>query len=643
LKDGNRLIIIFLILLLFLILNSSLNHDMSLVHAQEVIEEKAEIFDLSKVIVISIIFITLVLFIKEPLPVGVIALLIPFVLVILNKWTNISTQQALSGFSNEATITVMAMFVISKGIQNSGSMQLLGQKIEQITGKNEKKQMVIISSIAGGIAGFINNTPVVAALVPMVTNLARRTTVSPSKLMIPLSYASMLGGTITLLGTSTNILASDISERLINHPFGMFEFSKLGLIVFIAGIFYLITVGYYLLPKRIIFKDDILLEYKMNDHLFIIQVNKGCKLIHKNIEDIYKEFKNIDFNVIEIIRNDENFIEHIENKTIREGDKIVLRVDSNYLEELLKIKGLKILFNNEISQEALQLDGENQEIIELIIPDKSFLESKTLKEANFIERYNCNILAIRHGREVIHNNLENYRLQSGEILLLLVSGKTLNRLKENDNFIIGEKEYELPHYSKTKIIISLLIIMGVVLTATFNILSIAIATLGGVVAMVITDVVKPEEVFNSINWEVYFLLAGLIPLGLAVEQSGTAQYLAKEILSLTGALPPIVTLGIFYYFTSLITDLISNNASVVLMIPIAVGVANQIGANPFSFILAVTFAASASFASPIGYQTNLMVYGPGGYNFKDYIIVGAPLELFLAVIVPIFIKIFWGI
>ncbi|MGM0472376.1 MAG: SLC13 family permease, partial [Bacillota bacterium] len=229
---------------------------------------KAPTFN-SKVAVVSLLIVlVLILFIWEPLPIGIIAISIPVILIALKTWTGVSAEQALSGFSNNATITVMAMFVLSRGIQNSGAVQILGSQIENFAGDNKKKQVGAIAGLTGITASAINNTPVVAAFVPMVTNLARRTKVSPSKLLIPLSYAAMLGGTMTLLGTSTNILASGVSARLINHPFGMFEFTKLGIIAFVVGVIYLMTIGYYLTPERIKYEYEDLMEgYEMDKFL----------------------------------------------------------------------------------------------------------------------------------------------------------------------------------------------------------------------------------------------------------------------------------------------------------------------------------------------------------------------------------------
>ena len=596
----------------------------------------------SIVLMISLILLILILFIWEPLPIGVIALSIPVILIILARWTKIDTEQALSGFSNNATITVMAMFVISRGIQNSGAVRVLGSKIEKFAGNNPRKQLGAITGITGFFASAINNTPVVAAFLPMVTNLARRTKGSPSKLLIPLSYASMLGGTMTLLGTSTNILASQISERLINHPFGMFEFTKLGVVVFGIGFLYLITLGYYLIPKRITYENqDILAEYNLDSYLTEVEVRKDSILIGKNVGEIFKEDIK-DIKVVQIVREGKKFLGPLNIKTIRAGDKLIIKANEKILNDFIKDKGLEILSDKRVNQDQLETEEEGRKIIELVISDNSFITGQSAKDVHFLERYSSSLLAVRHGVRIKYENLENFVLRAGDVLLLLVNENTLKRLKDNDNFIF-EEEKGVFDFNILKVFLGLSIIGMVVLLASLNIISISLATVGGVVVMVVTKLVEPKEIYEAINWEVFFLLAGLIPLGVAIEQTGTAKFIAYQLLKITGNFPPIISLALFYYFTILLTDVISNNASVVLMIPVAVNVAQQLGANPFAFVLAITFAASSGFASPVGYQTNLMIYGPGGYKFRDFIIVGAPLEIILAIVTPIFISIFWGI
>jgi len=478
----------------------------------------------------------------------------------------------------------------------------------------------------------------------MVTDLARKTKVSPSKLLIPLSYAAMLGGTLTLLGTSTNLLGSQVSARLINHPFSMFEFTKLGIVVFVVGILYLITIGHRLIPERI--KHDLkdyIEEYEIEKYLTEIKIAENSPLIGQDIGELLSnKGKNLD--IIQLNRNNEKYMEPLELKTIRPNDHLVIRADYETVLEFAKINGIIILPEIKISQAQLENEITGQKVIELVIPDNSFLKGRTINNVNFLNRYDASLLAIRHGGEIAHTDIKNFYLREGDVLLLLAAENTIERLKENQNFIIREgDETETIAYKPLDIILSVGIAFSIIILASLKILPIPIATLAGIAAMVILKLIDPQEIYDSINWEVIFLLAGLIPLGVAIEQTGTAKFIANQILNIAGFLPDIIVLAIFYYMTTLLTDIISNNATVVLMIPVAINAADQIGANPFAFVLAVTFAASASFASPVGYQTNLMVYGPGGYKFRDYVLVGAPLEIIMAVIVPIAISIFWGL
>ena len=594
-------------------------------------------------VVIFLIVLVLVLFIWEPLPIGIIAISIPVILIALKSWTKVSAEQALSGFSNNATVTVMAMFVISRGIQNSGAVEILGSKIEAFSGNNKRKQIGSITALTGFMASAINNTPVVAAFIPMVTNLARRTKISPSKLLIPLSYSAMLGGTITLFGTSTNILASEVSARLINHPFGVFEFTKLGIIAFLVGFIYLITIGYYLIPERISAEDKDLLEgYEMDQFLTEVEIAKDSFILGRSIGQVFKETE-LDIDIVQITREDEQFMEPLSVKTIRAGDHLVIKGERKVLSDFAAAKGIKLLTEIRVSQNKLEDSLQGQKVVELIVSDNSFVEGKTINQVHFLERYNATLLAIRHGEKIRHNELKNFTLRSGDVLLLLVTKSTLDRLERNKNFMIEREVSEETVYQFADIATGLLIIGTVIVLAALNLVSIAVATLGGVVAMVATSLVDPKEIYEAINWEVFFLLAGLIPLGVAIEETGTAEFIAYQLLRVTDIFPSLIILSLFYLFTAVLTSVISNNASVVLMIPVAVGAATQLGANPFAFVLTVTFASSSAFLSPIGYQTNLMIYGPGGYNFKDFIIVGTPLLILLSIIIPFFITLFWGI
>ena len=599
-------------------------------------------FTASMAAVLLVTLLVLILYIWEPLPLGLISLSIPVALVSLEPWTGISLRQALSGFANNATITVLSMFVISKGIQNSGVVQFLGSKIESFTGDNAQKQVGVISGLTGSASGAMNNTPVVAAFIPMVTNLARRTKVSPSKLLIPLSYAAMMGGTLTLLGTSTNILASDISARLIDHPFGMFEFTKLGIIVLAVGILYLVTIGYKLIPGRIKLKDELIEEYNLKKYFKKIRIESGSPLIGQTIDETFKQ-KDAHIDVVRFIRKKQKFMEPLDVKTLSAGDQLIVRADENILSGFIEGKDITELPVN-ITQDDLEYPDKGQEVIELVVTDVSFLVGKTVNESHFLNRYDSSLLAIRHGEIIKKNNLKNFQIRTGDVLLLLVNEQVLARLKSRENnFIVGRVKEEEVDYKKFNVISSLVIIMSVIILGSMRIVPISIAALGGVIAMVATENVKADIAYESIDWNIIFLLAGLIPLGVAMEQTGAARYVAVQLINKIDIFPSIIILAIFYLFTAMLTSLISASASAVLMIPVAVEVAHQLGANPIAFILAVTFAASTSFITPVGNQTSLMVYGPGGYKFHDYFLAGAPLLLIFTTVIPFFISLFWGI
>ncbi|MFP4660814.1 MAG: SLC13 family permease [Halanaerobiales bacterium] len=594
------------------------------------------------IIVVSILILVIVgLFFWEPVRLDIIALAIPVLLVIFNTWTRISVEEALSGFANEATITVLAMFILSRGIQNSGLMYIIGEKIAIIAGDKESTQVSIISTLSGSIAGFLNNTPVVAIFIPMVKNLARKTKTSPSRLLIPLSFASMMGGMVTLIGTSTNLLASDVSARLINHRFSMFEFTPLGLIVLIVGCMYLIFIGRKLLPERIDPNKGIFEEYEMQNYLTEVILEGGCSLIGKRLKDSY-HLQDLDLDVIQLVRDGKKY-EPSDIHTIEENDRLLIRADQSTLFKLIKKDNIKLLPEIAVTEANLEQISSGRTLMEVVIPHDSSLDGSSLGEVNFLEDFNATVLAIRRGGKLSHMEMENIRLQPGDVLLLYALEKTKERLDHNTNFIYTREIADKEAFSMKKVVASALTIAIVIGLAVFHVLPIVISAIAGVVVMIALGVLQPAEIYDAVNWQVIFLLAGLIPLGISMEQSGTANYISEQILLLSDILPSVIMLGVFYLITALLTNIISNNASVVLMLPVAVNAAQKLGANPFAFVMAVTFAASTAFLTPVGYQTNLMVYGPGGYKFKDYFKVGFPLQILLTVVTVLGISMIWGL
>ena len=598
-------------------------------------------------VVFALILLALVLFATEWFPIDVTAILLMVLLMVLEPWTQISPREGISGFANPATITVLAMLILSTGINRTGIVQLIGRKMAAFAGTDRRKQLAATVGVSGPISGFINNTPVVAILVPVINDLAHNGKTSPSKLLIPLSFASMLGGTLTLIGTSTNILASDIaaqlgaeSPELGLHAFGMFEFTKLGVIVFAVGAVYLMTVGVRLLPERIPADEDLVEEYAIQEYLADVVVPANSSLIGQTVGEALGDEK-LDIDVLQLIRYGERFSEPLARKEIRENDTLRLRTNRETLEHIMDTEGLT-LSGSPRSENDLQPDEEEPVLVEVVIPSGSFLVGETLTSSTFRQRYDANVLAFRTRGSVVRDRFEDIRIRVGDTLLVQAPPDSLTRLVENEDFIVAH-EFDEVTYRSEKIPFAVGIIAGVVALPALNILPIVVSALAGVVAMVFTGVLKPTELYSSVEWNVIFLLAGVIPLGIALQQTGAAALLGDAVASTATFLPAIGVLWVFYVATGLLTSVISNNASVVLMIPVAASAAQSIGANAFAFVLAVTFAASTAFMTPVGYQTNLFVYGPGGYTFSDFLRVGGPLQLLLSVVTVLGIAFFWGV
>ncbi|MFC6732799.1 MULTISPECIES: SLC13 family permease [unclassified Haladaptatus] len=597
-------------------------------------------------VVFALIVVTVVLFITERLPADITAIALLVTMVVLQPWTQISAQEAISGFSNAATITIVAMYILSAGIEETGLVQQLGSRVGEYTAGSQTKLLAATIGLTGPVAGFINNTPVVAVFIPMVTDLADQSRISPSKLLIPLSYAAMLGGTLTLIGTATNILASDISADLIGHPFSMFEFTPLGILVLLVGALYLMTVGQYLLPERIL-AADLTDEFELEDYLVKVTVSQNSPLVGQTISDALSE-RVYDVDVIQIVRGERLYLAEDTDQEIEVRDVLTVRGDENAISAFAAGESLRILRKAPVTElELAPMDGPGT-LVETIIPAESSLIGQNLATARLRERYAVTVLAIRRGEEIFHDHLSGPTLQEGDGFLLHATDEAVEILEERGELLITELAHssrltEPEPLDRRQVGLALGIIAAVVAVAALNLLPIVIAALGGVVAMVVTDVIRPSEAYDAVNWEVIFLLAGIIPLGLAMQETGGATFLGSIIVEYGGVLPAIVVLALFYLLTGLLADVITPVASVVLTMPIAVDAALRIGAEPFAFVLAVTFAASTAFMTPVGYQTNLMVYSPGGYRFIDYVKIGAPLQLLLTVVTTLGIAALWGV
>ncbi len=604
------------------------------------------------VVVFGVTAVALALFVSSRIRIDVSAVLVMVLLILLEPWTRITPELGLSGFANPATLTVLAMFVLSEGVRRTGVIRAVGRKLIQLTGDDESKQLAATIGLAGPLAGFVNNTPVVAILMPMVVDIAERTKTSPSRLLIPLSYAAMLGGMLTVIGTSTNILASDISGRLLGRPFTMFEFTALGALVLVTGGAYLLTVGRHLIPERIRPGEGPEELFALADYLGEVKVGEESALAGLPVNEIGRE-TGLDVTVLRIVRGDRELRGILGNRRVRAGDSLLVRANSGTLAELLEVDGVTAPeAGNPPLPPRSRGDGTAHEgdeteeatplrLVEVVVLPDTSLTDRTLEQLRFRQRYGGSVLGIRRRGRLVDRKLSEVALQGGDALLIEADPDTVERLATDRNLILGQ-DVDRPDYRTSRVVPALAIVAAVVSLAALGVLPIVIAALAGMVAMVLTGCLDASEVYEAVDWNVIFLLAGVIPLGIALERSGGAAFLAELLIPLADVVPVLLFAGAFYMITAILTEVLTNVASLVLMAPIAVDIAGRVGGDPFSFLLLVTFAASCSLMTPVGYQTNLMIFDAGGYRFSDFLRVGVPLQILLAVVTSVGIAVIWG-
>ncbi len=581
---------------------------------------------------LAVLGLALIAFVAEWLPVDLTALLVAIVLVLLGL---VTPEEGISGFGNSATITVMAMFILSAGITRTGVLQIVRDGLLRWGGKHISRQIFVMGGIVGPITAFINNTAVVAIFLPIVEAWCKQRQISVSKLLIPLSYSTILGGMLTVIGTSTNILASGLSEQLGYGEFSLFAFTPVGLTTFSIGLLYLSIVAPHFLPERKLSNSNSIEQnYGLQDYISEMVIAPGSSAIGQTLREseIQRKF---DLSVLEIIHNGIHFSQPLADKTLSAGDILIVRGSRENLLNIKDERGIEILADIKFNQQSVEdeISSGEEKVAEILILSNSRLIGSTLKDLRFRQRYNATILAIRRGQELIRDRLGKVPLRFGDLLLVQGPKDSFIGLQTTRELLVLE-ERNVENIRQNKARIALAIVLGVVILAAFKIQPILVSSLLGVVLMVLTGCLKPGEIYGAIRWDIIFLLAGLIPLGIAMNNSGTTQWLADRLVEACGNLSGYWILTLFYIATNLLTEILSNNASVVLMIPVAVGVAQSLNLNPIAFMFAVTFAASNSYLTPIGYQTNTMVYGPGGYKFIDFARAGILLNLILTFLAP---------
>jgi len=588
-------------------------------------------------VVLIILALAVFLFASEKLPIDVVSLTIMAILILVGILT---PEEGVAGFSNPATITVAAMFILSAGLAKTGALNIIGVKLGAIIKYNLWLGIFVMMLVVGVFSAFINNTPVVAIFIPIVIGAAIASNHTSSKLLMPLSFASMMGGVTTLIGSSTNLLVSNIAVKNGMRPLGMFELAPLGLIFFAIGIIYMLVIGVRLIPSRR-GDADLTKKFGMGDYLAEIELLPGAKSVGKMVSES-PLVKELDIDIIEIIRPD--VVYHMPQKEVLKANDILrVKCSIERIKTLQERAGIVL----RTGKNAMFTKTENHEIVllEAVIAPNSILEGKTLKEAGFKYNYHSTALAIRHRGATMREKLGSTKLHAGDALLLETMQQNIELLKqrsltEGNTFVIIS-EVDLPKYRRKKFMTASLIILSIVLLATFNLVPIMVGALAGCIAMVLTGCVEMKEFYRSIEWNVIFLLAGALSLGAAIEKSGAALLLSNGIISLIGEYGPIAIISVFYLLTTLFTETMSNNATAVLLAPIGIAAAHSLGIDPRPILIAITFAASVSFMTPVGYQTNTMIYGAGQYRFADFLRVGGPLNLLFWILATWLIPIFY--
>ena len=585
------------------------------------------------IIVLGVVLLSIILFATEVVRIDMAAMIIMVILMISGV---VTPEEGVSGFSNTATITVMAMLILSLGLENTGLVTKIGERMMGITGKSEWQVITVLMICIGIISAFINNTAAVAVFLPVVLTISKKTGISPSKLLIPTSFAAIIGGSCTLIGTSTNILVSSLAASHGMEGFTMFEFTKLGLIFLTAGILYMVFVGRFLLPER---RGDNSLteEYQLREYLTELLIKDNSKLIGKTLKES-KLGEKFDIDVLDIMRFDGGVAFPTNRETIEKGDSLLIRGSVNEIMKLQDEEGLQIKANTLVDDVALS-SGESV-LIEAVIAPESYLIGKTVKSASFRQRYGAIAVAVRRDGTSLRKKLSEVIFRLGDSVLIECQKSQLQTMYRTTDLIMLNKITK-KKTDKKKMAIGLAIILGVVFSAAVGIVPIMVSALTGAVLMVLTKCISLRRVYRRMEWQIIFLLAGIIPLGIAMEKSGAAKYISDMVINLAGDVGPVGIIAVLYLVTVLTTEVMSNNASAILLAPIAITISTELGLDPKPFLLTIMFAASFSFLTPIGYQTNALIYGPGNYKYTDYTKTGILLSLSLWGLATGFIYYFW--
>jgi di/tricarboxylate transporter len=593
-------------------------------------------------------------FVSERFAPDVTALLALLALLLTGVLT---PYEAFSGFSHPATISVAAVLVLSAGVERTGALTYIARRLLMPIGNSELILTIVIMVIISALSAFVNNTAAVAVFIPVVIEVCRRTSASPSRLLMPMSHAATFGGMCTLIGTSTNLVAHEFAISHGLRGFSMFELGKVGLPMLLAGYAYMLLAGRKFLPRTQ--SGDVLAMQLTEQYLAELIVEPDSSWIGKevNSENFERDF---DVELIGVLRGGQALSIDNPDLIFAPDDSLLVRGPLEHVLALTTQNGLELHrprnfprhqepeTNGEQNEPAilsLNLKGESKEtdgrpqLAEVVVLTTSGLVGRTLKATRFAERYDCVVLGLRRRGEV-NDRPSVTPLLAGDMLLVEGKRDALQALARTRGFlVVGTPAH--PEQRPGKLVITIATLMAVVLIVSLGFLPIVTAATAGCAVLVLTGCLRPSEVYRAIDLSLVFILAGSLALGVALDKTGITTVLADWLAGVSATTGPFLVMAGFFVLAVLVSELMSNSGTVALLGPITISVAAKMGINPMSLLAAITFGSSAAFAMPIGYQTSLMIYGPGGYRFKDFIRMGIPLDLILAVLALLLIPYFW--